>query len=84
VVEGEEIEDGNKVRNDRLIAVSVQSHTHSDLKDISDLSKDFIKELKNFFVEYHKLDNTEYKCLGEKGMRAARSLLDSQVTGKAA
>ena len=84
VVEGEEIEDGNKTRNDRLIAVSVHSHTHSDLKDISDLNKDFVKELKNFFVQYHQLDDTEYKCLGEKGKRAARSLLESQMIGKAA
>src|SRR5438270_1995489 len=42
MIEGEEIGDGNKVRNDRLIAVSVHSHTHSDLKDITDLSKDFV------------------------------------------
>src|SRR5258708_3766779 len=84
VVEGEEVEDGNQTRNDRLIAVSVQSHTHSDLNDIADLTKDFVQELKNFFVQYHKLDNTESKCLGEKGMKAARNLLNSQVTGKAA
>jgi len=84
VVEGEEIEDGNKVRNDRLIAVSVHSHTHSELKDIKDLDPNFVKELKNFFVEYHKLDNKEYKCLGEKGLKSARRLLDSQVIGKAA
>ncbi|MCU1310357.1 MAG: Inorganic pyrophosphatase [Candidatus Angelobacter sp.] len=84
VVEGEEIEDGNNVRNDRLIAVSMHSHTHSELQDIKDLDANFVKELKNFFVQYHQLDHKEYKCLGEKGMRAARSLLDTQVIGKAA
>ena len=72
-----------------VLVISVRSyaqhsHTHSDLKDITDLSKDFVKELKNFFVQYHKLDETEYRCLGEKGKRAARSLLESQMIGKAA
>jgi inorganic pyrophosphatase len=84
VVEGEEIEDGNKVRNDRLIAVSMHSHTHSELQDIKDLDANFVKELKNFFVQYHQLDDKEYKCLGEKGLKSARRLLDRHVIGKAA
>ena len=79
VVEGEEIEDGEKTRNDRFIAVSVHSHTHSNLQDLTDLNPDFLKELRNFFVQYHHLDKTDYKCLGEKGKKAARRLLDQQI-----
>jgi|ERR1700746_681843 inorganic pyrophosphatase len=37
VIEGEQDQDGEKERNDRLVAVAKQSHSHSDLKDISEM-----------------------------------------------
>jgi Inorganic pyrophosphatase len=37
VIEGEQDEGGKKERNDRLVAVAQQSHTHSDLKKISEV-----------------------------------------------
>jgi len=79
VIEGEQTEEGKTFRNDRLIAVCNKSHTYSDLDDIEHLNKNFIKELQSFFVQYHKLDDVEYECIGVKGAKPARKLLKSHM-----
>jgi inorganic pyrophosphatase len=38
VIEAEQVEDGEVSRNDRLIAVARESHTHSNLSEINDLN----------------------------------------------
>ncbi len=85
VIEGEQIEDRQTERNDRLLAVANESHSHSDLKDISDLNSKVIKELGEFFVNYHRLDNVKFKVLGTKGPKEAQRLLEKSIKrGKAA
>ncbi len=84
VVEGEQKEDGEKFRNDRFVGVSVESHTHSNIRDITDLNPDFLQELENFFEQYHKFDGSKYKCVGQKGAKAANRLLKTQIVKHAA
>ena len=85
VIEGEQNEDGKKERNDRLIAVAKHSHTHSDLKNISDLNQKLLTELAEFFVNYHRQDEVKYKFLATKGPKEAARLLDRAIKqGKAA
>lgn len=75
VIEGEQRENGKAERNDRLIAVCENSHTHSDIQSLSDLNKSFLDELKKFFVNYHANDGKEFRVLGVKGPTAAKKLL---------
>jgi inorganic pyrophosphatase len=42
VIEGEQTENGQTFRNDRLIAVAAKSITHRSLRDISDVSDDLV------------------------------------------
>jgi inorganic pyrophosphatase len=85
VIEGEQIEDGKKERNDRLIAVAQHSHTHSDMKNVSDMNQNLLEELAEFFVNYHRQDEVKYKFLGTRGPKEAARLLDYAVKrGKAA
>jgi inorganic pyrophosphatase len=84
VMEGEQKEDGEKFRNDRFIAVSTKSHKHSDVRELSDLNKNFLTELETFFEHFHKLDETTFKCIGHKNAKAARKMLDAQMTKRAA
>jgi len=79
VIEGEQDEDGKKERNDRLIAVAKHSHTHSDLRDVSDLNPTLLKELGEFFVNYHKQSGEKFKVLGVKGPKQAAGLLDKSI-----
>ncbi|HJX01090.1 MAG TPA: inorganic diphosphatase [Terriglobales bacterium] len=71
VIEGEQWEDGNKQRNDRLLAVSNTSHTHSDIKSVDDLNASLLREIQHFFVNYHANDGTKFKVLGCKGPATA-------------
>jgi inorganic pyrophosphatase len=85
VIEGEQTKKGKKERNDRLIAVANRSHTHSDMQNISDMNEKLLKELAEFFVNYHRQDEVQYKFLGTKGPKEAARLLDQAVKrGKAA
>jgi inorganic pyrophosphatase len=85
VIEGEQTKKGKKERNDRLIAIANRSHTHSDMQNISDMNEKLLKELAEFFVNYHRQDEVQYKFLGTKGPKEAARLLDQAVKrGKAA
>ncbi len=75
VIEGEEIEDGKKTRNDRIVAIEQANHSFEDIKQIDDLGRHFVDELKEFFVNYHNLDEEDYRVLGVKGPAEARKLI---------
>lgn len=86
VIEGEQTEqDGKRERNDRLVAVASHSHAHSDLQSVSEVNPKLLKELGEFFANYHKQDGTKFKPLGTKGPKdAARLLARAIKRGKAA
>ena len=75
VIEGEQTEDGEKERNDRLLAVAKSSHTHSHIHSIKDLNKSLLREVESFMVNYHSNDGAEFKVLGCKGPDAAAKYL---------
>jgi inorganic pyrophosphatase len=71
VIEGEQ-QDGNKAqRNDRLVAVENGNHAWANVKHIDDMGKKFVKELEDFFVNFHKLKGRKYRILDVKGPRQA-------------
>lgn len=75
VIEGEQIEGRKKDRNDRLLAVAEANHLYANIKKQSDLPGIWIKELEEFFVNYHRLEGKEYKLLGCKDIGEARRLI---------
>lgn len=75
VIEAEQSENGDKTRNDRVLAVSVNSHEHSDIKEPSDLNSKMIEELEQFFVAYNKEQGRKFKLLGCKGAKTAIKLI---------
>lgn len=75
VIEGEQIEGKKKTRNDRLLAVAEANHLYSDIKDVKDLPDQWLKELEEFFVNYHRLEGKEYKLLGCKSIGEAKGLI---------
>jgi len=77
VIQGLQGDKKNKVRNDRIIAIEKDAHSWADIKTIGDLSKQFLRELEEFFVDYHKLSGEQYLVLGVKGRAQARKLVTS-------
>ena len=83
VIQGEQ-EDGKKTnRNDRVVAVEDANHAWANVKHIDDLGKKFIKELEEFFVNYHRLEGKKYRIVGVKGPKTAlKSILRSMKAAK--
>lgn len=75
VIEGEQFDKNDKERNDRIIAVEQAAHRFSETKKIDDLGKQFVEELEEFFVNYHKLSGEHFRVLGVKGPDQARKLI---------
>jgi inorganic pyrophosphatase len=75
VIEGEQFDKKTKLRNDRIVAVENEAHSWSKVKTIGDLGKDFCRELEEFFVDYHKLSNKQFRVIGVKGPDHARKLV---------
>ena len=51
------------------------AHSWEDIKTIDDLGKVFVKELEEFFVNYHKLTGKRYRVLGVRGPEQARKMV---------
>jgi len=75
VIEGEQIDGQKKNRNDRLLAVAEANHQYANIKTFHDLPRQFLQELEQFFVNYHKQEGKEYKLLGCKGTSEAMRLI---------
>jgi inorganic pyrophosphatase len=76
VIEGEQVEGKKTTRNDRLVAIAEANHSWGDVKKIGDLPGKFLRELQDFFVNFHKLEGKEYRLLGVKGAQAAMTLIE--------
>jgi inorganic pyrophosphatase len=75
VIEGDQIANGKKTRNDRLIAVAETAHMYGDLKKLKDIPTQTLKEIEEFFVNYHRLQGKQFKPLARKGPKAAFALI---------
>ncbi|HEY0747722.1 MAG TPA: inorganic diphosphatase [Steroidobacteraceae bacterium] len=76
VIEGEQLEKKEKVRNDRIIAIERENHSFASVKKIADMGKTFCKELEEFFVNYHRMIGKEFKIIKIRGPASARRLIN--------
>ena len=78
VIEAEQTElDGETMRNDRLIAVAVDSPTHENLKSINELGETFVEQIEHFFISYNEAKGKKFVPLGRYAARKARDLVES-------
>ena len=75
VIEGEQLAGKEKIRNDRLVAVAEANHMYANVRKLKDLPEKWLKELQDFFVNYHNLEGKKYTLLGCKGGEAAMRLI---------
>lgn len=72
--------DKDWVRNDRLVAVTCDAHTHQDAKTLEDLRPHMPEEIMGFFVEYNKLRGREFETLDVCGPRKAMKIVEHGIT----
>lgn len=75
VIEGEQIDGKKKIRNDRLVAIAEANHMYANITRLKNLPKQSLRELQDFFVNYHKLQGKEYRLLGCRGKNTALALI---------
>jgi inorganic pyrophosphatase len=72
VIEGQQGKKKNGERNDRIIAIEEANHSYAHVRHVKELGKKFVKELEEFFVNYHDLQGEKYRILEVKGPGEAR------------
>jgi inorganic pyrophosphatase len=76
VIEGEqEAPKMKSVRNDRLVAVAETTHMYAKFTSLKDMPKQALREIEEFFVNYHRLQGKKYRLLACKGEKAALKLI---------
>jgi inorganic pyrophosphatase len=79
VIEAEQTEAGKTERNDRLISVAAESHTHGSLKSLKTMDSTLVREIEHFFVSYNEVRGKKFKAKGHKGPRTAKHLIKKQT-----
>jgi len=75
VIEAEQREDGKCTRNDRLLAVAVNSATHRSVQGLSDLGEDLVGQIEHFFISYNAEKGKEFTPRGRFGPDRAKALI---------
>jgi inorganic pyrophosphatase len=77
VIEGEqEVPKMAPTRNDRLVAVAETTHMYAKFSQLKDMPKQALREIEEFFVNYHKLQGKKYRLLGCRGEKTALQLIE--------
>jgi len=76
VIEAEQTEDEETVRNDRLIGVAVQSQLYRDVRTFDDLSDSLTDAVVHFFVSYNEFTGKTFTPLGRYGPKRALTLVE--------
>ncbi|MDG3005980.1 inorganic diphosphatase [Paludisphaera mucosa] len=76
VIEAEQTEEGDTVRNDRLIAVSTRSRNHKDIREVAQFNQNLLAEIQHFFVSYNDSKGKRFEPLGLYGAERAGQLVE--------
>jgi inorganic pyrophosphatase len=75
VIEAKQTEKGKTERNDRLISVAAESHTHCGIKSLSHLDATLLEEIEHFFISYNAARGKKFKPLRRGGPEEAKRLV---------
>ena len=67
--------DGRSERNDRLVAIAVESHAYHDVQTLDELDAALLDEIERFFVSYNAARGKRFKPTGRGGPDRARELV---------
>jgi inorganic pyrophosphatase len=76
VLKAKQRENGKQNRNDRLIAVAEGSVLYEGADELSDLEPAVLEQIEQFFTNYQRVRNIEFKVIERGGSRTALALLE--------
>ncbi len=75
VIEAKQTKDGKTVRNDRLLAVAVDSRNHRHIRELRDLEPHRLDEIEHFFISYNEIKGKRFEPLARRGPKQARAVV---------
>jgi inorganic pyrophosphatase len=75
VIEAEQTEDGETVRNDRLVAVVETPYNPADYHSLDEVSHQRLDEIEHFFVAYSESEGRQCKPLAGRGADRGEEVL---------
>jgi inorganic pyrophosphatase len=81
VIEAAQIENGDRFKNDRLIAVPAQDKAALHLRSLEDVGAGVLRDLEEFFAAVNRAQGRQFKPLGNHGPARARKLIQA-ASGK--
>lgn len=75
VIQAQQTKNGKTERNDRLIAVAAESHTHAGLKSLADLDSTVMDEIEHFFISYNEARGKKFEPVRRRGPKHAKSIV---------
>ena len=79
IIKVEQEKKGGQVRNDRVIALHVESRMFGSVSHINELEDGLIKEIINFFESYNNSSGDVFKPLGNGGPLEAIELIKKSI-----
>jgi len=79
VICAEQVEDGKRESNDRLMGVAIHSYEHEHVSAIGEVSKSLLSQLEAFFVSYNKQRGKKFSITGTGGPRKAVKFLKAGI-----
>lgn len=79
VIEAEQHDEGKLIRNDRVIAVSVESHLYENIHTLDDLHKNFLSDAVDFITSYQKRTDHHFTPLRFSDASRAIELVKNTV-----
>ncbi len=79
VFEAEQEDEGQLIRNDRLVAVASEAHDYRDINTLNDINDQLLKELEHFFKSYNEAQGKTFNLLANRGPKRAKRLVKDSV-----
>lgn len=79
VIEADQTEDGETKRNDRLIAIAVDSRSHKEIQTLEDLNENLVNEIEHFFVSFNEAKGKQFEALGRYGPERAKKVIEEGI-----
>jgi inorganic pyrophosphatase len=79
VLEAEQTEKGETIRNDRLVTVAEDSHLYKDVLSLDDVPENILAEIEYFFVTYNVARGREFETKNRGNARRARQLVEEGI-----
>ena len=79
VIEAEQTEKGETIRNDRLIGTPETEKIRPELKSLGDLSTRLLDQIEHFFIAYNRAEGREFVPLGRRGPRSAERMTEEGI-----